>query len=68
MPGDKIARIAALQAQGRNLLMVGDGLNDAPLSGRRRRFAVGSDGAHLAHAAASAVYLGICPDTFLTSS
>jgi len=44
MPADKIAWIAALQAQNRDVLMVGNGLNNASLSGRRQCFAVGGDG------------------------
>jgi P-type Cu2+ transporter len=57
-PADKIARIAALQAQGRNVLMVGDGLNDAPSLAAADASLSVATAAHLTQAAADAVFLG----------
>jgi Cu2+-exporting ATPase len=57
-PADKIARIAELQTLGRTVLMVGDGLNDAPsLAAADASLSVATAG-HLAQAAADAVFLG----------
>jgi P-type Cu2+ transporter len=57
-PADKIARIAALQAQGRNVLMVGDGLTDAPSLAAADASLSVATAAHLTQAAADAVFLG----------
>ncbi|HMA70491.1 MAG TPA: heavy metal translocating P-type ATPase [Xanthobacteraceae bacterium] len=57
-PADKIVRIAALQSQGRNVLMVGDGLNDAPSLAAADASLSVATAAHLAQAAADAIFLG----------
>ena len=57
-PADKIARIAFLRASGRKVLMVGDGLNDAPsLAAADASLSVAS-AAQVTQTAADAVFLG----------
>jgi P-type Cu2+ transporter len=57
-PADKIGHISVLQAQGRTVLMVGDGLNDAPsLAAADAALSVGT-AAPLTLAAADAVFAG----------
>lgn len=58
-PAEKTARIAALKARGRSVLMVGDGLNDAPSLAAADVSLSPVTAVHLSQATADALFLGV---------
>ena len=57
-PAEKLARVEELRAEGKSVLFLGDGINDASAMSAADMAIAMSGGAQLAHASAPAVFLG----------
>ncbi len=57
-PGDKVARLAEMRSDGRRVLMVGDGINDAPALSAAEVSLSPASASDLAQVAADAVFQG----------
>jgi P-type Cu2+ transporter len=66
-PAEKVERLKALSEQGRNVLMVGDGLNDAPSLAAAHASMSPANASHISQTAADVVFQGQALEPILSA-